>query len=81
MSQAWLEAKLKDVNEEIAAGSVLTGGSTADVSTSRETQISAIERRKMILHDLHIEAPLQYTLEDVAPRRATVARFKDPISV
>lgn len=63
----WLEAKLAVVLEEIASGSVVSSWGEGDSSASKQVNTTPEARKRMLLNDLNIMDPANYSLEDTAP--------------
>jgi hypothetical protein len=73
---AWLEAKLRKLNEQEAAGAVNIGGGAGDASYTRQVQASIMETKRKILHDLNVLDPKTYPKADVIAPKATRAVFR-----
>lgn len=71
----WLEAKLSAVYEEIASGSVVTSWGEGDSSASKQAGQSPEARKRLLLSDLNLFDPANYSLEDVAPITRTKVSF------
>jgi len=71
----WLEAKLGVVLEEIASGTVVTSWGEGDSSASKQATTTPEVRKKMLLNDLNVLDPANYSLEDVAGISRTKVSF------
>ena len=71
----WLEAKLGVVLEEIAAGAVVSSWGEGDSSASKQVGLSPEVRKRMLLNDLNVLDPANYSLEDYAPITKTKVSF------
>jgi hypothetical protein len=56
-SQAWLELRLSEVNEELAAGKMTTAANAGDQGGSFQRETSAKLRQQQLLWDLNILDP------------------------
>ncbi len=76
-AQAWLEERLKEVEEEIASGKVTDQWSAGDSSAHKmiDRNLDAVTRRQMILNDLGILDPTTYPPRDNAAIKRTVSRY------
>lgn len=76
-SQEWLEARLREVNEELASDKTVIGWSEGGSSASKlKGNSSPMQRRNMLLHDLNILDSETYPLDQIAPR-TSVGVFVD----
>jgi len=76
-TQAWLEARLAEVLDELAAGSSVDGWGTGDASAHKavEKNLGAERRRDLLLNDLSILAPATYPPASYTPIKATIPRY------
>ena len=63
---AWLEERLGYVLDEIAAGVTITSWGEGDSSAAKQTHLSAMQRKAMLLNDLNILDPATYSMDEVA---------------
>jgi hypothetical protein len=72
--QAWLEEKLRDLQEQEASGGRVR--STSGLETTTELLLEPTEAtRKKLLWDLSVINPTEYPQCDVLPVTRTVGRF------
>lgn len=74
-SLEWLETKLGYVLEEVVSGTVITSFGEGDVSASKQAGLSPEVRKRMLLNDLNMLDPANYSLEDVAGITRTKVSF------
>ena len=76
-SQEWLEAQLQQAQEDLAAGKTLSSWGNAGDSASKQIQISAHERIRMLLNDLNAIDPDNYPSTSIRRIRTTVGKIRE----
>lgn len=74
-TQSWLETQLDSVLTDLASGAAIMSGGSGDANYNKQIQSSALGRRKMLLHDLHVLAPSTYPADVVNGPNKTQAHF------
>jgi len=78
-SRADLETALRAAQEELAAGSVASGGAAGDASFQRfvDGKANIEERIANLLYSLYLIDPVAYPARDCNPTRRTQVMFRD----
>lgn len=76
-TEAWLAARLAEINDELATGKVTSSWNAGDTSASKhvDSRLPAERRRAMVLHDLSILNPTAYPPRSIQPVTRTIPRY------
>jgi uncharacterized membrane protein YdbT with pleckstrin-like domain len=72
---AWLEERLGYVLDEIAAGVTITSWGEGDSSAAKQTTLTPLQRKAMLLNDLNILDPATYSIDETAGITRTGVNF------
>lgn len=74
-SQAWLEAALASVLDDIAAGKTVIASAAGDSSVTERAESNLLRRKELILSDLSIVAPNTYPRTQVIAHKRARPRY------